>query len=101
MSLVSEEILVKALSRQTGVPAANLDAIQGVAPNVRAKIPREVARDIGAVPLQLRDENKTLVVAMIDPQNPKHLELLRGASKCKVIPHLAGRTALARAFGRF
>src|SRR5687768_14665623 len=69
MSLVTEEIIVKALSKQLNLPAANLDAIQGIPPHVKAKIPASMARDMMALPVQLRDEGKTLVVAMADPGN--------------------------------
>ncbi|HEY8211672.1 MAG TPA: hypothetical protein VIG99_29520, partial [Myxococcaceae bacterium] len=101
MNLITEEILVKALSKQLGIPAANLDSIQGIAPHVKVKIPRDKARDLGVIPLQLRDESKTLVVAMIDPQNMGQLDTLRAVSKCRIIPQLAGRTSILRAFARF
>jgi hypothetical protein len=101
MSLVTEDMLVKALSKQLNVQAVNLEAVQGVPPHVRAKIPLDVARDLTALPLQLRDEGKTLVVAMAEPQNLKHLDTLRSVSRCKVVPQIAGRQAIARAFSRF
>jgi hypothetical protein len=101
MNLVTEDMLVKALSKQLNVQAVNLEAVQGVPPHVRAKIPADVARDLTALPLQLRDEGKTLVVAMAEPQNLKHLDTLRSVSRCKVVPQIAGRQAIARAFTRF
>lgn len=101
MSFLTEDMLVKALSKQLNVPSVNLDAFQGLPPHVRAKIPADVARDLIVLPLQLRDDAKTLVVAMADPQNLKHLDTLRSVSRCRITPQLAGRTAIARAFGRF
>lgn len=101
MDLVTEDMLVKALSKQLGVPAVNLEAVQGVPPHVRAKLPVETARDLVALPIQLRDEVKTLIVAMAEPQNLKHLDTLRSLSRCKIVPQIAGRQAIARAFGRF
>lgn len=101
MSLVTEELLIKALSKQLNIPAANLDAIQGVAPHVKAKVPPDKARDLGVIPLQLRDDGKTLVVAMVDPQNVQQLDTLRAVSRCRIVPQLAGRTAVSRAFARF
>lgn len=101
MSLVTEEILVKALSKQLGIPAAPLDSIQGIAPHVKVKLPPEKARDLAVIPLQLRDDGKTLVVAMADPQNVQQLDTLRAVTRCRIVPQLAGRTALARAFARF
>lgn len=101
MSLVTEDMLVKALSKQLNVPAVNLEAVQGVPAHVRAKIPADIARDLVALPLQLREEGKALMVAMAEPQNLKHLDTLRSVSRCKVIPQIAGRQAIARAFARF
>ena len=101
MNLLTEEMLVKALSKQLNIVAVNLDSIQGVPPHVRAKVPSQVARDLSALPLQLRDENKTLVVAMSDPLNLAHIDTLRSVSKCRILPQIAGRSSIARAFGRF
>lgn len=101
MSLVTEELLIKALSKQLGIPPANLDSIQGIAPHVKVKLPAARARDMGVIPLQLRDEGKTLVVAMVDPQNMGQLDTLRAMTRCRIVPQLAGRTAINRAIGRF
>jgi hypothetical protein len=101
MSLVNEDMLVKALAKQLNLPAVNLDAIQGVAPHVKSKISQSVAKDLSVLPLQLRDEGKTLLVAMAEPQNLKLLDTLRSVTRCKIVPQIAGRNAIARAFGRF
>lgn len=101
MSLVTEDLLIRALSKQLALPAANLDAIQGIPPHVKAKVPIQLCKDYGVLPLQLRDDGKTLVIAMVDPQNVQQVDEIRAVSKCRVAPQLAGRTALARAFGRF
>ncbi|WIG98151.1 general secretion pathway protein GspE [Myxococcus sp. SDU36] len=100
MSLVSEDILVRALSKQLGMPAVNLDAVQMVQAHVKAKIPAQTARDFSVLPLQLRDDGKSLVVAMADPLNMRMLDELRAVTKCRIIPNVAGRTSIARAFAR-
>jgi hypothetical protein len=101
MNVLTEDMLVKALSKQLALPVVNLEAVQGIPPHVRAKVPADVARDLVALPLQLRDEGKTLLVAMAEPQNIKHLDTLRAVSRCRIVPQLAGRQAIARAFTRF
>jgi len=101
MSLVTEDLLIRALSKQMAIPAANLDAIQAIPPHVRSKVPINLARDLGVLPLQIRDDGKTLVVAMTEPQNMHHLDTLRAITKCRITPQLTGRTSLARAFARF
>jgi hypothetical protein len=100
MSMVSEDILVRALSKQLNIPAVNLDAVQNVPPHVRAKIPAQTARDFAVLPLQLRDDGKTLVLAVADPLNVRHLDELRAITKCRIIPNVAGRTSIARAYSR-
>ncbi|MBU8896589.1 general secretion pathway protein GspE [Corallococcus sp. H22C18031201] len=100
MNLVSEDILVRALSKQLGMPAVNLEAVQSVQPHVKAKISTQTARDFSVLPLQLRDEGKTLVVAMSDPLNVRMLDELRAITKCRIVVNVAGRTSIARAFAR-
>ena len=101
MSLLSEDILVKALSKQLAIPAYNVDALQAVPPHVKAKIPAQMARDLAVVPVQLKDDGKTLVVAMADPQNVEDVDMLRARSNCRIVAQVAGRTAIARAISRF
>jgi hypothetical protein len=100
MSMVSEDILVRALSKQLNIPAVNLDAVQSLPAHVRAKIPAQTARDFAVLPLQLRDDGKTLVVAVADPLNVRHLDELRAITKCRIVPNVAGRTSIARAYAR-
>jgi hypothetical protein len=64
-------------------------------------VPAEVARDLVALPLQLKDEGKSLVVVMAEPQNLKHVDTLRSVSRLRIVPQIAGRQAIARAFSRF
>ncbi|MBK7858350.1 MAG: general secretion pathway protein GspE [Archangiaceae bacterium] len=101
MNILTEEMLVKALSKQLAVPAVNLDSVQGVPAHVRAKLPAQMAKDFATVPVQLRDDGKTLVVAMAEPQNIEHVDTIRSVARCRVVVQVAGRTAIARAFGRF
>lgn len=101
MNFLTEDMLVKALSKQMNVPAVNLDAIESIPAHVRAKVPSEVARDLVALPLQLRDDGKTLLVAMAEPQNLKHLDTLRSVSRCRITAQFAGRQAIAKSFARF
>lgn len=101
MSIVTEDMLVKALSKQLNLPAVNLDSISSIPPHVKAKVSIDIARDLVALPLQLRDEGRTLVVAMAEPQNVKQLDTLRALSRCRIMPQVAGRQAIARAFTRF
>jgi len=101
MNALTEDMLVKALSKQTGITSVNLDAIENIPAQVKAKLPAPLARDLVALPLQLRDDGRTLVVAMSDPTQLDHLDTIRKVTRCRIQVQLAGRTAIARAFGRF
>lgn len=101
MNLLTEDILVKALSKQLGMQALNLDAVQGIPPHVKAKVPAELARELSIVPVQLRDDGKTLVIAMAEPQDVGAMDGVRARSGCRVVPQLAGSTSIARAIARF
>jgi hypothetical protein len=101
MNILTEEMLVKALSKQLALPAVNLDGVQGIPPQVKARIPAQMAKDYAALPIQIRDEGKTLVVAMAEPQNIEHVDMLRSVARCRIVVQVAGRSAIARAFGRF
>ena len=101
MNMVSEDILVRALSKQLAIPAVNLDAVNEIPSHVLNRIPLQTARDFAVLPLQLRDDGKTLVVAIADPLNVRQLDELRAITKCRIAPNVAGRTAIARAMARF
>lgn len=101
MNLLTEDLLVRALSRQLALPAVNLDQVQGIPPHVKAKIPLEMARDLRVVPIQLREDGKTLVVAMAEPQNIEHVDMIRARANCRIAAQVAGHTSIARAIARF
>jgi hypothetical protein len=100
MELVSEKVLVEALSRQMRIPAANLEAVPAISLPLRQKVPFELARQLWAVPLELSDDGRNLVVAMSEPQNLHHTDLLRARTGCRIIAQLAGQTAIQRALSR-
>lgn len=100
MNFLTEDMLVKALSKQMNVPSVNLESLPPVPAHVTAKLPAQMARDLVVLPLQLRDEGKTLVVAMAEPQNLKQLDTLRALTRLRIMPQLAGRQAIAKAFSR-
>ncbi len=101
MNALTEEMLVKALSKQTGIVSVNLDTIEAIPPQVKAKIAPQMAREMSVLPLQLRDEGRTLIVAMADPTQLNHVDTLRKVTRCRITVQLAGRTAITKAYGRF
>lgn len=101
MNMVTEDLLVRALSKQLSMPAVNLDAVKDIPKHVLTRVPVNMARDMAVMPLQIRDDGKTLVVAMADPLNVRQLDELRAVTKCRIVPNIAGRTSIARALSRF
>ena len=101
MSLVTEDLITRALSKQLGITAVNLSALDTPGPEVMRRVPIRVAEDLHVVPLQLKDEGKTLVVAMTDPMNVQYLDTLRAVSRCRISPVLAGRSSIERTQARF
>ena len=100
MEFLTEEILVRALSKQTGIPRADLTG-EGDRASL-SLIPPDVAEEFGLVPIGLKDEGRTLVVAMSDPLNigvTDHLRSLTGAKKIE--SQLAGASAIRNAISRW
>lgn len=96
-----EEVIVKALSKQLNFPTIDLKTIQTIPRDVLAKVPAVKAQALAAMPLQLRDEGRTLVVAMAEPENIASVDALRHMSSCKVAPYIASRSSIAKAQQRF
>lgn len=101
MNILTEDMLVKALSKQLNLPSVSLDAVQSIPMPVKAKINAKFARELDVVPLQLRDDGRTLVVAMAEPQNLDHVDKLRSITRCRIVVQIAGRSSIERAFARF
>jgi hypothetical protein len=100
MDFLTEDMLVKALSKQLNIVNVNLDELAGVAPHVRSRIPIDVARETVALPLYLKDDGRTLVVAMAEPQNLDLVDTLRSVARLRIQPQIGGRQAIARALSR-
>src|SRR5260370_23148695 len=100
MEFLTEEILVRALSKQTGVPRADLSG-EG-SREALALVPADVAEEFGVVPVGVKEEGRVLVVAMSDPLNisvSDHLRSLTGAKR--IDAQLAGNSAIRAAISRW
>ena len=98
--LCSEEMMVKALSRQLDIVRAELDHIAAVPAEVLRRIPLELSLALDALPLELRDNETLLVVAMSDPLNAQAIEALTEKTRCRIHALLAGPHAIARSRAR-
>ena len=100
MEFLTEEILVRALSKQTGIPRADLTGDGD--PAALALIPPDVAEEFGLVPMSMKDEGRVIVVAMSDPLNLSVTDHLRSlTSGARVEAQLAGASAIRNAISRW
>ncbi|MEW5847355.1 MAG: hypothetical protein AB2A00_01030 [Myxococcota bacterium] len=99
MNYVSEDILIKGLSKQLGVPRANLDAVQ-VPPQVLEKIDRAFCEQNMLVPCAYAHQERMLQVAMSDPTNITVLDELKFRTGLRISPALAGDKAIAVTIAR-
>lgn len=99
MGVLTEDLLVKALARQLGLPRANLEAIQ-VPAQLLARIDRAECERQVLVPLAYVQDKKTLLVAVADPSNVVAMDDLGRRVGLKVEPYLAGETAIRAALTR-
>ena len=100
MEFLTEEVLVRALSKQTGIARADLTG--EVDRSALALVPPDTAEEFGLVPIGLKDQGRTLVVAMSDPMNlsaTDHLVSLTGGLKIET--RIAGAGAIRHAISRW
>src|SRR5205085_10845328 len=96
MEFLTEEVLVRALSKQTGIARADLTGDADKA--ALAAVPADTAEEFGLVPVVLKDQGRTLVVAVSDPLNisaTDHLVSLPGGRRIET--QLAGGSATRNA----
>jgi Type II secretion system (T2SS), protein E, N-terminal domain len=99
MEFITEEVLVRALSKQTGIARADLagDVDQSAVRQISA----ETAEEFNLIPLAMKDEGRTMVVAMSDPGNVMVTDHLRSLTSCRIEAQLAGASAIRAAIARW
>jgi hypothetical protein len=100
MGYLSEDLLTKALAKQLGLPRVDLE---NSVPSVYAmrKVKLQLAEDYAVLPIELKDEGATLVVAMADPLNVRAVDEIKATSGCRqLVTYLAGEQEIRRYIGR-
>ncbi len=100
MGFLSEDLMVKALSKQLGIPRVDLD---------KDELPREVARLLpvnlceryGLFPVSRDDDTRTFHVATADPTGWEALDEVSFRTGLKVQPVVASASAIDRAIRRY
>jgi len=96
MGLVKEPELVQALSRQMGIPAADLSKVHD-AQNVTRWLKKELAEKYGVFPLGCDKRGRTLQLATTDPTNYEAEKELTFHTGMAIQLSLAGPKAIQRA----
>jgi Type II secretion system (T2SS), protein E, N-terminal domain len=100
MEFLTEEVLIRGLSKQTGIPRADLTGAGDRA--ALAAISPEVAEELGVVPLHFKEEGRALLVAMSDPLNLSVTDHLRSLTQgSRIEAQLAGASAIRNAISRW
>jgi hypothetical protein len=99
MDALSEELLLKGLSEQLGVPAVNIDHLRGIPDEVLQLIPDKLARRCRTVPFRV--VGSRLDVAMMDPRNLASQDEIAFASGKRVMVHVAHELRILEALERY
>src|SRR5712672_3594295 len=99
MEFITEEVLVRALSKQTGIARGDRSGDADKA--AIAQVSAETAEEFNLVPLAVKDDGRTLVVAMSDPGNVMVTDHLRSLTGCRIEAQLAGASAIRAAIARW
>lgn len=99
LGYVEESVMVRALSKQLGLPMARLDQAS-VPASLLERLDPEVAKDKGYCPERWLPEDKTLVVAMVDPSDVSTSDELAFRLGVRVRPTIVGELELAHGIKR-
>jgi hypothetical protein len=96
---LTEDLLLKGLSEQLGVPAASVDDLRKIPEEVVALLPDKLARRCRAVPFRL--EGSRLDLALLEPRNLACQDEIAFATGKRVKIHIAHETRILEALERY
>src|ERR1700709_665354 len=99
MDAITEELLLKGLAEQLGVPAATADDLYGVPEEVIGLIPEKLARRCRAIPFRV--EGGRLDLALMDPRNLSAQDEIAFASGKRVKVFVAEEVRILEARERY
>lgn len=99
MDALTEDLLLKGLAEQHGVPAAGLDDLRGVPDEVLRLLSDKLARRCRAVPFRV--EGGRLDVAMMDPRNLSAQDEIAFASGKRVKVHVSHELRVLEALQKY
>jgi type II secretion system (T2SS) protein E len=99
MKLAREEVVINAIAQGTGTQRVHLGNLPRD-PGALAKVDVGIAEQKGVFPVSLRDNGKTLVLAMTDPTDLQTIDQVAARSRTRVIPVVAGDREIQNAILR-
>ncbi|MDF1563415.1 MAG: general secretion pathway protein GspE [Deltaproteobacteria bacterium] len=100
MKLVSEDLMVKALSRQLGLPRIDLDT-QQLPQAVTQVLGVDVCERYGVFPVGVDRQRRAIQIAAADPTNYEALDEVAFRTNLKVEPVVATASSVDRAIRRY
>ena len=102
MGILTEELLVKALSKQLKIPYLDLGQMQ-ITKETLDLVPQELAEKFHLVPVAVKKiaNKKTLIVAMSDPTNLDAIDELQFRTGHIIKPAVDGDTAIEMAIRKY
>jgi hypothetical protein len=98
MGLAAEDTLTEAIAQGMGMQRVQLGTAKD--PGALAKLDVTFAEQKGVFPVALRDNGKTLVLAMADPSDLQTIDQVAARSRTRVIPMVAGDREIENAIMR-
>jgi hypothetical protein len=99
MDALREDLLLKGLSEQLGVPAVDIDDLRGIPEEVLGLIPDKLTRRLRAVPFRV--EGGRLDLALMDPRNLAAQDEIAFASGKRVKVYVAGEIRILEALEKY
>ncbi|RKH32245.1 general secretion pathway protein GspE [Corallococcus praedator] len=99
LGLASEETITQAICQGLGMPRVQLGNLTKDAAAL-SRVDVTLAEQKGVFPVQLKDNGKTLVLAMSDPTDLATLDQVAARSRARVVPMVAGDREIEHAILR-
>jgi len=99
MGLANEDVITNAISQGLGMQRVSLGNLTKD-PGALAKVDVTLAEQKGLFPVSLKDNGKTLVLAMADPTDLATIDQVAARSRARIIPMVAGEYEIETAILR-
>lgn len=99
MGLANEDVITNAICKGLGIQRVSLGNVTRD-PAALAKVDVTMAEQKGLFPVALRDNGKTLVLAMADPTDLSTIDQVAARSRARVVPMVAGEYEIETAILR-